>query len=593
MNPALIDFADPRAPQAPRLRSACGAPRQILAARSHDEVRPVLDAVEAAARAGLWCLGWLAYEAAPAFDAAMRVHAAQGDLAWFAVYDAPAPWPQDGAQEMAAARITWSAGLARSAFGAALEQIHAHIAAGRCYQVNFTAPMFGQLEGDARALFAALRRAQPGGYAAHIDAGDGRQVLSVSPELFFDWRAAPDGSGAILTRPMKGTAARGAGAAEDAARERQLRESPKERAENVMIVDLLRNDLSRIAQPGSVRVPRLLQTQALATVWQMTSDVQADTRAGTRLADVFAALFPCGSVTGAPKIEAMRIIHALEGGPRGVYCGALGLVRPDPQCGAGAVAATFNVPIRTLQLQGRRVRCDVGSGIVWDAQPQAEWREWAAKRAFAERASAPFELLETLALQDGRHRHLPQHLARLQRSAAHFGYPCDAQSLTDCLEGIARAHPTGLWRTRLLLDVQGRARAEAFALAATPVPVLLALAPRPFAFASSEFVRHKTTRREHYAAFAPEPDSGVFDTLLYNDDGEVTETTFGNVAALLDGRWITPPEGCGLLPGVGRAVLLREGRLREGVLRLADVPRVQEWAFVNSLRGWLPARLQR
>ncbi|GAB1387407.1 aminodeoxychorismate synthase component I [Melaminivora sp.] len=602
---ALIDFADPHQATAARQRLALAAPLQVLQAWRLPEVVALLQAVEQAARAGLWCVGVLRYEAAPAFDAALAVHdsalhGAAGPaapLAWFALHAAPQPWPspdtglETEAGDDSSASIDDLTGVPRAQFDAALAQIQQGIAEGRFYQVNYTAPLQGRYRGRPRALLAALQRAQPGGYAAWLDMGDW-QALSVSPELFFDWRAGADGVGTILTRPMKGTAARGATAQEDAAREQQLRASPKERAENVMIVDLLRNDLSRIAQPGSVQVPQLLQTQPLATVWQMTSDVQARTRAGTGLAEVFAALFPCGSVTGAPKVEAMRAIRALEPQPRGLYCGALGLVRPDPQGGPGAIAATFNVPIRTLELQHQQLRCGIGSGIVWGASADAEWQEWAAKRVFIERASQPFELLQTLALQDGRWRHLEEHLASLQRAAVHFGYPWDEAALRDCLQSLARAQPQGAWRVRLLLDARGRPQAQAQALAATAQPVRLALAVRPFEQAHSEFVRYKTTRRAHYAAFAPPPGSGLFDTLLYNQAGEITESTFGNVAALLDGRWVTPAAGCGLLPGVGRALALRQGRLVEARLQLQDLPRVQAWAFINSLRGWLDARLQ-
>ena len=591
---SLIDFADPRDAAAPRLRHAFASPRQVLVAARLQEVTGVLHAVEAAARAGRWCVGWVRYEAAPAFDPALAVHAeAQGEgapaLAWFAVYDAPAPWP---AHEAAGtATIDWTQALPRAAFDAALSQIQQGIAAGRYYQVNYTAPLMGTWQGDAQALFAALRRAQPGGYAAHLDDGVGTQVLSVSPELFFDWRSGPTGAGGILTRPMKGTAARGATPEADAAQAAALRGSPKERAENVMIVDLLRNDLSRIAAPHSVRVPALFHTEQLPTVWQMTSDVVARTRTGTRLADVFGALFPCGSVTGAPKVEAMRAIAALETGPRGVYCGAVGVVRPDPAAGAGAIAATFNVPIRTVELRGGRARCGIGSGIVWGADPAAEWGEWAAKRAFVDRASAPFDLLETLGLHAGVLRHRAEHLARMQAAAVHFGYPWNAARVQACLDALAASHAQGDWRVRLLLNAHGVPRAEAFALAATPMPVRLALADRPFTEAHSEFTRHKTTRRAHYAAFAPAAGGGVFDTVLYNAAGEITEGTFGNLALLLDGRWVTPPLACGLLPGVGRAVALREGRMVEAVVRLQDLPRVQGWAFINSLRGWLDATL--
>ena len=589
---SLIDFSDPHDAAAPRLRHAFGAPRRVLAAYAHDELHGLLEAAEQAARAGAWVLGWVAYEAAPAFDAALTTHPPEAGwpLAWFGVHDAPLSWPQAPPEEDA--RAEWSAAMARAQFDAAHGRVQQDIAQGRYYQVNLTAPLHGRLAGSPRALFAQLQRAQPGGYAAYVDAGAGQRVLSVSPELFFDWRAGADGEGELLTRPMKGTAARGASAQEDQALRAQLAASAKERAENVMIVDLLRNDVSRVAQPHSVRVSRLFHTEALASVWQMTSDVRATTRTGTRLAELFAALFPCGSVTGAPKREAMRAIRALESGPRGVYCGALGLLRPDPARGAGAIAATFNVPIRTLLQDGAALRCGIGSGLVWGAQADAEWREWEAKRRFVLRASEPFEILETLGLAQGSYRHLDAHLARMRASAAYFGHPWDDAALARALDALARAHADGAWRVRLLLDARGRYGAEAAPLVPTPTPVRLALATRPFPDAHGEFTRHKTTRRAQYAAFAPTPGSGVFDTLLYNDAGELTETTFGSIAAYVDGCWITPALSCGLLPGVGRARLLEQGRLREGVLRLADLPRVQDWAFINSLRGWLPARLQ-
>ena len=592
---SCIDFTQPLEPDAPRLRHAFVAPREVLAAHALAEVRSVLDAVHAAAQQGRWCVGAVRYEAAPAFDAALQTHAADGPLAWFAVYDAPQPWPELFTEDRA--EVHWQGGHDRAAFDAALAHIQQAIAAGELYQVNHTAPLAGTLQGSPSALFAALQRAQPGGYAAHIAAGD-EQVLSVSPELFFDWQDAPQG-GRILARPMKGTAPRGATPEQDAHQAAHLRTAPKERAENVMIVDLLRNDLSRIALPHSVRVPALFAVEALPTVWQMTSDVAARTRPGTTLTDVFAALFPCGSVTGAPKVQAMQMIRTLEGGPRGVYCGAVGVVRPHGAAGADGlrrVAATFNVPIRTVVLRaGPDVRmaasCGIGSGITADADAAAEWREWHHKRAFVERASQPFEILETLALQGGQFRHADLHLARMAQAAAHFGFVWNEQAVQQALQAVAQQHREGAWRARLLLAVDGRAWAEAFALHATPEPVRLQMATRPMVWAAhNEFVRHKTTRRAHYAAFAP-TEAGVFDTVLWNEAGEITEGTFGNIAALLDGRWVTPPLSSGLLPGVGRAVALREGRVVEAVLRVQDVPRVQAWVFVNSLRGWLAAEL--
>jgi para-aminobenzoate synthetase/4-amino-4-deoxychorismate lyase len=579
----LIDFAEPRGDGATRLRVAFGAPSRVLVARTAEEVKPVLEAVQALSREGRWCVGCLRYEAAAAFDPAFAVHAGEEPLAWFGVHDAAVPWPDAAAGPLPP--VDWQAGLSRAGFDRNIEAIHRAIANGELYQLNYTAPLRAEFRGDARDWFMALRKAQPNGYAAFIDTGD-EQVLSVSPELFFDWQGER-----ILARPMKGTAPRGATTAEDEAMAQRLRTVPKERAENVMIVDLIRNDLSRIAQPFSVRVPRLFHTEALPTVWQMTSDVEAKVRDGVSLVDVFSALFPCGSITGAPKVSAMRMIRALEPEARGVYCGAVGVVRPGGH-------ATFNVPIRTVTLRGTQARCGIGSGITADAQADAEWDEWRHKRAFLGQGPSPvssaamdsFELLETLALVDGGLRDAPAHLARMQKAAAHFGHAWREAAATACLHRLADAHPTGTWRVRLLLDAQGQPRAEAFAMDAPPSRVQLQLASRAFAEADSEFSRFKTTRRAHYEAFAPTA-PGVFDTLLWNRQGEITECTRGNIALLLDGRWVTPPLHCGLLDGIGRARRLGSGQLAEAVVRVDDLPRVQALAFVNSLRGWLDADL--
>ncbi len=590
----LIDFCGPNTSQAP-LRCAFGAPEQILVAHTHAQVKPVLDAVDALSQQGCWCVGYLRYEAAPAFDAALAVHDTPGPLAWFGVYTEALPWPDrtdntDVETILPVTRVQWHGTLSRADFDSNMAHIHSAIAAGEYYQVNYTAPLAGEFSGSARALFARLHRAQPNSYAACIDTGF-EQVLSVSPELFFDWQPGQAGqSGHILTRPMKGTAPRGGTATEDQALARALVASPKERAENVMIVDLLRNDVSRIADPHSVKVPALFTVQTLPTVFQMVSDVTASTRPGTTLTDVFSALFPCGSITGAPKVQAMRSIKALEPDARGIYCGAIGVVRPGGH-------ATFNVAIRTVTLRGNAAVCGIGSGITFDATAGAEWQEWQHKRGFLERASEAFDLLETLRLGNGIYTNLIAHLSRLSRTAMHFGFPFDEARVRHTLTTLAadeRASvttpPDTVWRVRLLLAANGLPLAEKFILNGPLAPVNIGLAATPFESAHSEFTRFKTTRRSHYDAFAP-ADPAVFDTLLYNAAGELTECTRGNIALLLDDRWVTPPLHCGLLEGVGREMYLREGRLTEAVVRVDDLPRVQALAFVNSLRGWIHAKL--
>jgi len=584
---ALIDFRSPDAGVAP-LRLAFGAPRETLRATSLDDVAPLLVRVDGLARAGAWCVGYLCYEAAGAFDEAFETHAPSDParpLAAFAVYDAPLP-DASAFDSDAGATVTWTGGPQRDAFDAVIAEILRAIADGEVYQVNATAPLTGTLHGDALALFAALRRAQPNAYAAYLDFGDDAhpddRILSVSPELFFDWRGDR-----LLARPMKGTAPRGATPAEDAAQSQFLRRAAKERAENLMIVDLLRNDLSRLAMPHSVSVPRLFHTEAWPTVWQMSSDVVATTRPGTTLEQVFGALFPCGSITGAPKVQAMRLINALEPEPRGIYCGAIGVVQPGG-------AATFNVPIRTLALRDdgttTHARCGIGSGITADATAAGEWDEWRHKRAFVDRASQAFDLLETLRLEDGAFVDVEAHLARLAEAAAHFAFASPIESAHAALDALRHAHASGRWRVRLLASRAGVARAQAFALAPTPAPVRVRLADRPLAGSTGEFVRFKTTQRAHYDAFAPAADD-VFDTLLWNERGELTEFTRGNVALRIDGRWLTPALSCGLLPGIARARLLREGAIEEAVLTRADLARAEALAFFNSLRGWIEARL--
>ncbi len=584
---ALIDFRSPDDGVAPR-RLAFGVPRERLSAMTPDDVVPLLARVDALARAGAWCVGYLCYEAAVAFDEVFETHAPSDPtrpLAAFAVYDAPLP-EASAFESDDTASVRWTGGPQRGAFDTMIAAILRAIAAGEVYQVNATAPLAGTLQGEPLALFAALRRAQPNAYAAYLDFGTDAvpddRILSVSPELFFDWR-----DGRLLARPMKGTAPRGATPAADAAQSELLRTAPKERAENLMIVDLLRNDLSRIAEPHSVRVPRLFHAEAWPTVWQMSSDVVARTRAGTTLVDVFAALFPCGSITGAPKVQAMRLINELELEPRGIYCGAIGVVQPGG-------AATFNVPIRTLALRTRKevthVRCGIGSGITADATTGGEWAEWRHKRAFVDRASQAFELLETLRLEEGQFVDVEAHLARMDDAARHFAFASTPGSAAAALGALRLGHSSGRWRVRLLADRAGAARAQAFALESTQEPVRVRLADRPLVGSDGEFVRFKTTHRAHYDAFSP-TDDAVFDTLLWNERGELTEFTRANVALRIQGHWLTPAASSGLLPGVARARLLREGVISEATLIRSDLERAEGIAFFNSLRGWLSAAL--
>jgi para-aminobenzoate synthetase/4-amino-4-deoxychorismate lyase len=588
------------------------APRAVHAAWTVDSVRPLLDAVDRAVRdEGRWAVGVVSYEAAPAFDAALQVRSpAPGDgpalpLAWFAVFDGPRAF---GPAALAActaapgdAQAHWTPEVDETAYVREVAATRAGIARGDYYQVNHTLRLTADAPVDALALWARLRAAQldagapggPVGYGAFLDTGAWR-VASASPELFFA-RSGRE----LVARPMKGTAPRGRWSEEDDARAGALRASEKERAENVMIVDLLRNDLARVAEPGSVRVPALFALERYPTVWQLTSTVAATARPGTTLADLFAALFPCGSVTGAPKVAAMRRIASVERSVRGPYCGAVGVVAPGGDC-------VFNVAIRTAWQTadprgagGVTTRYGVGGGVTWDSDPAAEWQEALLKaRVLAAGAPPAFALLETLRLDDGVYGRGEAHLARLAASARWFGRGDPTAAARAALAHVAEGHAAGSWRVRLTVAADGTADATATpapavavsaAASAATVPWRVVLARAPVD-ADDPFLHHKTTHRAVYDARRAEA-PWADDVLLVNGRGELTEFTVGNLVVRRDGACWTPPRASGLLGGVLRAELVAGGAVQERVLRPAELDDAEGVWLVNALRGWVPVRL--
>jgi para-aminobenzoate synthetase/4-amino-4-deoxychorismate lyase len=550
-------------------------PRRVLAAERVGDVLAVIRAAEEEARAGRWVPGFVAYEAAPAFDPALRTRApGPGPLAWFAVFDAPSE-PRRAHGEARLDALTPE--LDRGAHAAAVERIRDAIGRGDVYQVNLTHRVAGRFEGDPLALHHRLRAAQGGGYTASFVLGD-RAVVSASPELFFELRGDR-----ITTRPMKGTVPRGRHPEEDDRLAAALAGSPKDRAENVMIVDLLRNDLGRIAVPGAVRVARMFEVERWRTVHQLTSTVEARLRPGTGVVDALAALFPCGSITGAPKIAATRMIAALERSPRGVYCGAAGLLRPGGD-------AVFNVAIRTvtLDLAHGGATAGTGGGITWDSSASAEWDEALAKLAFLSEDPRPFRLVETLRLESGRYPLLERHLARLGRSARHLGFRLDEGAAREAL--ARRAAAVSSARVRLLLAQDGGLSLEDAPLPATPAQPLPVARARSPVSRRDRFLFHKTTRRAVYETRRAErPD--VFDVILANEEGELTELCIGNLVVEVAGERLTPPIDCGLLAGVMREELLARGEVREAVLRDADLDRAERLWLVNALRGMVPIAL--
>lgn len=578
---AEIDFPG-TASSSERLTAVFAGAQRLLTAASAAAVPGVLDEAESWARAGHWVLGFVAYEAAPAFDHALHTDAAPPDgmpYALFAVFDAPAAMPRGRQEYLCGA---WRDATPRADFDASVQHIRDGIAAGDFYQVNYTTRLRAPFFGDSLAFFDGLRASQAEAYCTYLNIGKWA-VCSVSPELFFDWSSGHDAAGLrpLVCRPMKGTAARHSDPGRDQAAAAALRQSPKERAENLMIVDLMRNDLSRIANRGTVKVDELFSIEAWPTVWQMTSTVRCETAPGARLRDVFHALFPCGSVTGAPKAAAMSAIRTLEPAARGLYCGATGALMPGGD-------AVFSVGIRTavVNAAAHAAECGIGSGITFDSAPDPEYAEWLAKQAFLRQASPEYELLETLRLHQGRYWLLRGHLARLARSARALDFDFNAEGLGERLRAVARQYPSGHWRARLRVSANGAAGIDVLPLDALPAAPRFALAGAPVN-SGDPWLRHKTTRRERYAQLSSR-EAGIFDTLLHNERGELTEFTRGNLVVEKDGQLLTPHAECGLLPGVLRAALLARGRIAEGILRQEDLAHARRIWFINSLRGAVP-----
>ncbi len=556
-------------------------PVRVVSARHLDEVLPALDAVLHAVNVeGYYASGFVAYEAAPAFDRALATHDA-GDfpLLWFALSAAP-----DEIDELQLASpdswpaFAWTPSISPATYQRAITTIREHIAYGDTYQVNFTYRLRGPVTADPWMLFAQLARADDPPYGAFVDTGDWA-ICSLSPELFFTLRDTT-----IVSRPMKGTLPRGLWPADDREKAAALRASEKDRAENVMIVDMVRNDLGHIAEVGSVRVPALFALERYPTVWQMTSTVEAQTAAP--LDQILTALFPAASITGAPKRRTMRFIRELETTPRRIYTGAIGFIAPDRR-------AQFNVAIRTLLIHkdSHQAEYGVGGGIVWDSHADGEWAESQVKARVLQPPRPAFDLLETLRwTPEGDFWLLDLHLARLAQSADYFGYRIDLARVQHALAGAVAHLPAAPHKVRLLVNRAGACQVQASPLEPPPAGVPeIALARAPIE-AHDPFLYHKTTNRQVYdAARAARPE--VSDVLLYNERGDVTETTIANVVVDIAGRLCTPPVSCGLLAGTHRAWLLAQGQIHERVVSVTDVLHSPDVYLINAVRGMWRVRV--
>ena len=556
-----------------------------MVASQLNDVIPLLEAAEAASRSGKYVAVMLCYEAAPVFDSAFISHPPSSlPLAWAGIFDECDKEIWQAPDYYSATE--WVPQVSRLEYNNAIRKIRDLIAAGHTYQVNYTFPLHSIFSGDALGWYHNLCEAQGARYSAFLDLGR-YQILSLSPELFFE-RTKND----VRTKPMKGTARRGRWLQEDQELASSLAESDKDRAENVMIVDLLRNDLGKVSTTGSVKVTTLFDVERFETLWQMTSTVESTLKPGTGLVELMRALFPCGSITGAPKIRTMEIIRQLEPHARGIYTGTIGLLRPGGDC-------KFNVAIRTLVVDSETGQASfgVGGGITIGSTAESEYEECIVKTHFLSAPTGKFGLFETMLLEDSQVFLLDRHLHRLKNSAEYFGFEFPASKIASDIEALRLQHPEGAFKVRLTLSKDGATFLECDELGEIvnsgssnkPDNLRVTLSTLPVD-SSNRFLFHKTTRRDFYTSQL-RANPNCDDVLFYNERGAVTESALANVVVELDGRLFTPPVTAGLLAGTFRTQLLADREIEERTIKVEELKNASRIFLINSVRKWMRATL--
>jgi len=546
-----------------------------MVANSLGEVIPLIELAEHEALRGNYVALMLTYEAAPAFDSSLQTHGAtQLPLAWAAVFADKSPIPSRSGTTSTA---EWKPEITRAKYDDAIKQIRARITCGDTYQVNYSFPLVSHFIGDAFAWYRSLSQAQGGQHSAILDLGR-YQILSISPELFFQRRGD-----LVRTKPMKGTIGRGRWLDEDKEFAQRLAHSEKDKAENVMIVDLLRNDLGKVSVNGSVEVSKLFELERFETVWQMTSTVESKLRPNTSLSELLGALFPCGSITGAPKIRTMEIIRELEPHSRGAYTGTIGLLQPGGDC-------VFNVAIRTIVLDSEtgRATFGVGGGITIDSTADSEYEECLTKARFLTSEPRQFDLFESMLLEDGEYFLIERHLARLRSSASFFGFEFSDSEVNSALESLKAEHPEGKWKTKLMLEKNGTVSTQMSKV--EPTKDWIVGIASSAVDSNNRLLFHKTTARDLFSTeLKSRPDCD--DVVFFNKRGEVTESTLGNVVLEIDGRLVTPPRSAGLLAGTFRDQLIAESKIEERTLTLDELRNAKQFFLINSVRKWVRATL--
>ena len=559
------------------LRHLFTEPIKELKTRDLDQVEALLREVEAFQEAGFYAVGYVSYEAAPAFEKKLAVHPAplMGEyLLYFTIHEEveTLPFPED--YEAVDLPANWQEEVEAPTYQEAIKTIHHHIRQGDTYQVNYTVQLSQELEADPLAIYNRLVVEQKAHYNAFIQHDD-VAILSISPELFFE-----QDDRLLTTRPMKGTTRRGLTNQADLKEAAWLEADPKNRAENMMIVDLLRNDMNRISEIGSEQVTHLCQVEQYSTVWQMTSTIESRLRPEVDLVQAFQALFPCGSITGAPKISTMEIIQNTELAPRGVYCGTIGILLPKGK-------RIFNVAIRTLQMQGTKAIYGVGGGITWDSKWEGEYQETKQKSAVLYRQEPRFELLTTGRIHQGELTFLEQHLTRLREASRYFAYPFNEPKLLNKLqEQLAHVDPSLDYRCRIALQRNGTIQLTITELTDLPASYLQAQLTEQKLDLATPFTYFKTSQRDHLG-------QSDHEQIFHLPDGSLLETTIGNLVLEIEGQLYTPLAHLPLLDGIYRRHLLETQQVEEKLLTLNDLIDADRIYACNALRGLYELDFQR
>ena len=544
-------------------------PIKELKTRDLAEVADLLAQVESYQEQGYYVVGYVSYEAAPAFEKKLAVHKApllEEYLLYFTVHDRVETSPIPLTYEEVDLPSKWQEVTSATDYEKAIAQIHHHLRQGDTYQVNYTVQLKQDLNANPFAIYNRMVVEQEAGYNAYVE-HDEMAVISMSPELFFEQNDRE-----LTTRPMKGTTQRGVADQEDLAQASWLEQDPKNRSENMMIVDLLRNDMNRISEVGSEHVERLCQVEQYSTVWQMTSTIKSQLRPDVDLVEIFRSLFPCGSITGAPKIATMEIIKNLEPQPRGVYCGTIGLLLPNGH-------RIFNVAIRTIQLYKSQAIYGVGGGITWDSTWESEYREVHQKAAVLYRKQARFQLITTGRISQKSLLFEDQHLERLTKASRYFSFPFDPEELRQKIEEECQACDSHQdYRLRIILSKSGEMELSRQILTPLSPSFCKAKLCLQEADLNQSFTYFKTTHRPHLNLDKQE-------IIYHNAAGELLETSIGNLVLKIAGKLYTPPTSLGILPGIYRQHLLETGQVEEKVLTVPDLNQAEAVYGCNAVRG--------